>query len=268
MTWLVDCLQREPRLGLRWRAVEALQYMTGLGIELDAAAWRGAVNALAPDWTPAQNKAAIPRERVTSISLQELAAFEPRSDRWVLVTHLAPRFVEEVQSRPTTRRERVLAQRQRATQSPKVTDGDLIAALSEISKRLASDALSNVVVAGAQVERLGRLLAPHSPARVEQVQLFLDEQPPTEAGDLYGALMAALDTEGVDRILLITRDGPCTGRHVDLELIVDLMLRHDRFRHVAIDVVSVDVASPPIRRLAAESRGRLLRIDAVAARPR
>lgn len=268
LTWLVDCLQREPRLGLRWRVVEELQYVTGLGLELDATAWRDTVNALPVDWTAAQNRAAVPRDREVPLSLEELAALEPRSDRWVLVTHLAPVVSEESMSKPTTRRERILAQRRRNTPIPTVTDGDVLAALSKIMRRLTSDALSDAVVAGAEVQRLGRALVRHSPARVEEMQVFLDEQPRPEAGDLYGALMAALDTDGVDRVLLVTRGGPRTGRHVDLELIVDLVLRHDRYRHVAIDVVCVDATPPPLRRLAAESRGRVLRIEAGATRSR
>jgi HEAT repeat protein len=268
VTWLVDCLEREVRLGLRWRAVEALQNVTGLRFELDAPAWRGAVNALALDWTSAEARVAVPRGRESSLSLEELAALEPRSDRWVLVTHFAPRIVEEAVLQPTTRSERILAQRQRATPTPTVTDGDLRSALAALSSRLASDVQSDIVVAGTRVARLGRALAPHTPARVEQARTFLDEESSSAAGDLYGALMAALDTEGVDRILLVTRGGACTGQHVDLELIVGLLLRHDRFRHVAIDVVFVDVVLQPLRRLAAESRGRVLQIELAGRRSR
>lgn len=272
LTWLVDGMEREPRLGLRWRAVEALQYLTALPIELDPAGWRSAVNALPLDWNASQNRNAVPRGSVTDVSLTELATCEPRSDRWVLVTHLASVLEEDAdQPRPSTRRERILAERRRSHPAREVTDGELHAALAEILARVASDALSDVIVAGPRVARLGRAPAAHSPARVEQAQHLVDDRSSSEAGDLHGALLAALDTDGVDRVMLVTRGGARTGRHVELELIVDLVVRHARFRPVAIDVVLVDTqlaAEVLLRRLAAETRGRVLKVVASKPSPR
>lgn len=262
LMWLVDVARSDPRLGLRWRAVEALEYLTSAGLGLDADAWAEHVAGLPLDWTAASNRNAQPIGTLRHVSVEELAALEPRTDRGAVVVHLAP--AREAPAAPwrVTRRDRV---RPRAV-APPVEDEDVLDAVHAVLGRFEAGAKVDVFRANARHDRRGRALVPVEAEDHPAFGDFLAAHLPCPEGDVLGATLAAVRDPEVDRVLLVTRGGPRTGQRVVLDLVVDEVLAACRVRAVAVDVVLIAPApdaAAALLRLAAATGGRALQVGGV-----
>ncbi|MEZ6014818.1 MAG: hypothetical protein R3F49_06880 [Planctomycetota bacterium] len=264
LVWAVDVLEREVRAGLAWRAVEALRYLTGQDLGRDAAAWRESIDALPLDWTAAQVRGVTAWGTPVDASVADLTKFDPRSDRLGVVVHLAaPPPAKDERPKPNTRRERVIAARGGGTARSTITTDDVLDALRASFRLAPAAAQVHPIGAGVTAARLSDEPSSLSALDLDAMFALFEATDTAPEGDLYAALGAALAVRDVDRILLVTRGGPCGGEHAELELIVDLVLQHAKFRHLVFDVVLVDPPEPSVaqlKRLAEATRGRCLRV--------
>ena len=271
VTWLVDFIEREERLGLAWRAVETLRYRTGQTFGLDLEAWRAHVMALPMDWTSTGVIPAEPRGTAQRITVDELAALAPRSDRLALVVHLAAgQSIEDpapVASAVRNRRVGASAERRGARSQLPVSDALLSQTLAQLLEHLCRGAEFDILRTVPELTRLHGTLAPHRLEALPGLVAFATaELRPSRLdlrGDLHGALQSALLEPEVDRVLVLARSGATRGAREDLELIVDEALATQRFRGIVVDVALIDpnpAYAEALGRLARETKGRLLHV--------
>lgn len=85
------------------------------------------------------------------------------------------------------------------------------------------------------------------PRAVRRALAFFTSLRATGRGNYYGAVQLALEDPDVDTVVVLSDGVPTGGHRWNLELMVDLLLEQDRFRHVSFDSVLVD-ARPGTRR--------------------
>ncbi len=272
VTWLVDFIQREERLGLAWRAVETLRYRTGQTFGLDVEAWRAHVMALPMEWTSSGVLLVEPRGAAQRITVDELAALEPRSDRLALVVHLGVgQSVEDpapVASAVRNRRVGAAAERRGSGSPLPVSDALLSQALAQLLEHVCRGAEFDILKTVPELTRLHGTLAPHQLEALPDLVAFATAELRSSRsdlrGDLHGALQAALLEPEVDRVLVLARSGGTEGAREDLELIVDEALATQRFRGIVVDVALIDPSpayAEALGRLARETKGRLLHVS-------
>lgn len=87
---------------------------------------------------------------------------------------------------------------------------------------------------------------------------LLDQQP-LGGTNLYDALAAALDTDGVDTVFLLSDGAPGLGRYVATDDILRAVRRTNQTRRIALHAVSIGRDSDLMQRLAAENGGQYVR---------
>ena len=105
------------------------------------------------------------------------------------------------------------------------------------------------------------------PARereVREARRFFERCRERGKGNVVGAIELALAEPGLETLVILTDGVPTGGEHWDMGLLIELLLRDNRFRGTVFEVVLVDSPRHMLRhweRLAAESGGRCLEVE-------
>lgn len=212
--------ERESRLA--YTIVGDLQELTGQKIGRDAKAWERWFAALPADWEPAESRSRPdPAERTVV-----LAGLPVLSDRVAFLVDFSG-SVWEVQADGSSGKEHAARALRRALES------------------LDDEARFNVVPYTDAPIPWKKELERATRANVKKALDFFEDCSAHGKGDLWTALLFALEDEDVDTIVVLTDGAPSGGIHWNLGLIAELFAHENRYRSVVLDAVLVR-ASPDI----------------------
>jgi HEAT repeat protein len=238
---LLERLESEERFRLQVACVEHLQSLSGRKHRLDPRPWRLWISGLAEDWTVADRVA--PTFDVGGTA--SLAGLSILSDRVCFLIDFSGSLWYEREGRPP-RKLRV--------------DELLRAALPRLK-------------AGSRFNVIPYTKLPH-PWREELVlaseknvrAALADFEACTEkgSGNVFDAVLLALEDPATDRIVILTDGAPTGGARWKLDLMMPLLQQAARFDRVTYDAIVVD-ARPGLRRrwfaLAAATGGRAVSVE-------
>ena len=238
---LVDVLERETTLRLRWRVVELLQGVSGRKHRLDVRPWRDWADELPRDWSGAERAVEVDHGPVTAA----LAGLPILSERIVFLIDLSGSIWMKGDD-GRTRKELV--------------DEELRIALEALGPE---QHFNLIPYTGAPIPWKKGLTAA-TRADVKKALKWFRGRKDQGVGDLWGALTLAMADPEVDTIVALGDGAPSGGERWNLRLMKDLFLERNRFRRIALDAVLTD--PPPSivrywREMTAESGGRLLEIS-------
>lgn len=238
---LCDRLAPEPRLRLRWRAVELLQDLSGMKYRLDPRPWALWISKLPDDWRPVRGGATTESGSGTVA----FAGLPILSDRVAFLVDFSGSLWHEREAGGT--RKEVVDQR-----------------LREVLPSLPEGTRFNVVPYTADPHPWMDRLVDVSEPNVRAALRFFDRCDEHGKGNFYDAALLALQDPEVDTIVVLTDGVPTGGHRWKLELMMPLLVHETRFRRVAFDSIVVD-APPRVRRhwswLAAQTGGRSIAIE-------
>jgi HEAT repeat protein len=241
---LVERLEREPRLGLRLRLVDALQAATGLKHRLDARPWRHVVERLPADWQPAGASAATADPQAGASAARSPLRIPIHSDRIAFLFDFSGSMWTAL---PDGR-----------------TPKEIVSArLRDALQTLTGETRFNLVPYSYDPLPWRAQLCPADAARVREALGFFDGCTARGKGNVYDAARLALADPEVDRIVILTDGVPTGGTFSDLDLVVELLCEHGRLRGVAFDAVLVDAPHACVSRwarLARTTGGRVIEV--------
>ncbi len=213
---LVDALEIETELRLRWLIVGHLQRLSGLKHRLDHRPWKGWVKGLEDGWTPEEAEP----DREAATGTVSFAGLPILSERIAFLIDLSGSMWEEVEE-GRTRKQQV--------------DGELRAAL----ERLAPEAELNLIPYTDRPIPWKKELVPAKPASVAQALKFFEGRKESGVGDLWEAVLLALSDPRSDTLIVLHDGSPTGGIGWNVDLFAALFAERNRFRAVALDVVLV-----------------------------
>jgi hypothetical protein len=238
---LVGRLTEEERSALRWRALGALQRLTGYRHRLDPRPWRELLATLPEDWTPVAGAPAVEAGN-QSIAFAGLPLLSDHVAFLVDFSGSLWRELEDGRSRK------------------QVVD----LALRKALESLPPSTRFNVIPFTRQPHPWSEGLVEASRSRVRKAIADFDECHERGPGNFFEAALLALADPELDTVVVLTDGVPTGGRRASLELIVELLVLECRYRRVAFDSILVD-APPFVARawsaLAERTGGRSIRLQ-------
>lgn len=252
---LVERLDVEPRSGLVWRTVAILQAGTGRLYRTDPRPWRDYLSGLQEDWSPAppaaapDAKAAAAGERGGRRALGEktvaLAGLPLLSDRvCVLVDFSGSLWYERPDGRT---RKQLIDERMRA-----------------LLRSLPEECRFNIIPYTAEPHPWRAALVAAKPPMLKQAIRDFESCRRRGQGNVFDAILLALEDPAVDTLLVLTDGAPTGGHRWNLDLMIDLLVEECRYRSVVIDSILVDAAKglqERWKRLAHATGGRSIAIE-------
>jgi len=136
--------------------------------------------------------------------------------------------------------------------------------LREALPRLSAETELNLIPYTGEPHPWKSALVPAKKRNIEEALEDFEKTTVRGQGNVFDAVLLALQDPKTDRLIVFTDGAPTGGDHWKLELIVPLLVQATRFRGVAIDSIVVD-APPRLRkhwaRLAELTRGRTIGIE-------
>jgi hypothetical protein len=229
MLALIDRLEREERTRLRWEILGFLRERSGEDHGFDLSAWRAWAQNLRGEWSTGDAKPPVGPLGDTRVALAGLTVV---SDRVAFLVDMSGSMWDTVAT-GQTRKEVVDGMLRKCLESlPREAEFNLFPYTRDPfpwEKKLVRASAENVARAAGWFERCHQ----------------------RGAGDVYDAVLAALADPDVDTLVILTDGKPTGGRHVDMDLMIELLVERNRFRQVAFDSILVE-APRPFRRLWAE----------------
>ncbi len=215
---LVDRLAREEETRLGWRIVATLQELTGRKYRGDPRPWKLFADGLAPDWRPA------PEGRPSELG-------EDRSRAFAGLTILSQRVAFLIDLSGSIWKERADGKTRK-----EVIDGKLRLALES----LPSDTLFNVIPFTGTPHPWKDALVPATKSNVRRAIRYFEGCRAQGSGNVYDAILLALEDPAVDTVVILTDGAPTGGRRHRLELMIPLLAERNATRMVAMDSILVD----------------------------
>lgn len=238
---LLERLEHEPRFRLQVACVEHLQSLSGRKHKLDPRPWRLWISGLPADWTVADRVA--PTGDVGGTA--SLAGLPILSDRVAFLIDFSGSLWFEREGRPP-RKIRV--------------DELMRAALP----RLREGSLFNVIPYTRVPHPWREALVPASEKNVRTALADFEACTENGSGNVFDAVLLALQDPATDRIVILTDGAPTGGARWKLDLMMPLLLQAARFDRVTYDAIVVD-AKPGLRKrwfaLAQATGGRAIAVD-------
>ncbi len=229
---LIERIKAEPRVAIRTKVIEALQYFTGHRGGDDYKAWREYAEALSPNWTSADTKNAITAGGNVRGEFDKFEQIAPTSDRIAVLVDISWSYWE-----PTARR----------TAMPRVVSP----AIGRLLRRIEQTGSFLLIPFAETPIPFSKRPIPASGANVQRAMDYLVKEMPKESirdGDcnLGAALDYALKFKELDRIVVITASSEYTGEHADVELLARVYGERTRFRPAIFDFVFLNVEGAPV----------------------
>ncbi len=238
---LVEWLESERELRGRWRAVELLRELSGLGHRLDPRPWKAWAASLADGPVPEPRKS----ERADDERSVSFAGLPIRSERVTFLIDLSGSIWQKRED-GRTRKE--------------VVDEELRKALESLP---AATRFNVIPYTSTPVPWQKSLVAADKKNVAKALEWFVARKD-TGTGDVWGALMVALADPEVDTLVVLSDGAPSGGRRWNLGLMRELFREHNRFRRVELDAVLADASGRLAReweQMCAESGGRTIAIE-------
>jgi HEAT repeat protein len=229
---LVERLGQELEERMVLRLVEELQRLSGLKHRRDPRPWSAWLATLPEDWKAAPKPAREEPEAAEEAGARTSAAFAGLpivSARVAILIDLSG-SIWSVRPDGRTRKQ--------------VVDGRLREALGS----LPSDTRFNLIPYTGEPIPWKERLVNATPAHVKAAASWFEGRRDSGSGNLWDAVLLALEDPEVDTLLVLFDGAPTGGTRHRLELIAPLFLERNWTRRVALDLVLVD-ASKKLRRL-------------------
>jgi hypothetical protein len=241
---LVDMLEREKNSRLRDHMDAELERLSGISGGGKPAFWREWVDHLGPDWKPATHDAK-PREAKGDTYVAALAGMPIVSDRIAILVDFSG---STWQKRP----------------DGKTRKDQLDVELEKTLKALPPDTMFNVIPYTDVPIPWEKTLQPATGANVAKALKFFTGCKASGKGNFWDAAQLALESPDVDTILVLTDGAPTGGHRWNVDLMHELYVERNRFRHVALDAVIVDAKKgmqERWRKFCEATGGRMLAVD-------
>jgi HEAT repeat protein len=219
---LVDRLEQETSLRLRWRIVGELQRLSGSDLELNVPYWRKWVEGLDDAWAPATGERKPPRE----VKEQGTAVFlglPVLSERVAVLVDFSGSLWQK-RADGKTRKE--------------VVDVEL----EKLLKQLPPATKLNLIPYTNEPIPWEKALVPATPANVARGLEFFGKCKATGKGNVWDALELAAKDPEVDTLIVLTDGAPTGGHRWNLELMEPLLAERLRFRKITVDAILVDAS--------------------------
>jgi HEAT repeat protein len=240
---LVGRIEEEQRLRLRWRALAALQRLTGMKYRFDPRPWRLWVQGQSEGWRPQRARPAVASPGDTKAA--GLAELRVQSDRVCFLFDFSGSMWTRLDDGRTPKQ---------------VVDAELRVAL----ERLPQDTEFNVVPYTYDPHPWQDSVRPAEKKNVRAALDYFERCREVGKGNFWDAALVALADPRVDTVLVLTDGVPTGGTHCDMELIVPLFAHANRYRKVTVDALLVDAPRGALRRwgqLCERSGGRAAEVE-------
>lgn len=246
LTALNERLASEPREALRGRVLDALRRLTGMKHRADPRAWRHTIERLPSDWVgPILSPASREEAERKQGSVAEISMLPPGSDRLGILVDFSGSLWNE---------------RADGTCRKDLLDPEMHTLLGKLDP----EGLFYLVPFTSEPHPSTDAPVRASPRNVRTAQRFFARATMRGKGNLYDALMLALEHDELDRLIVLTDGAPTGGHRWNVDLMIELVRERIRFRPVVIDFVLIDTPNRLIRRwrgLAESTGGRVLTVD-------
>ncbi|MEZ6015800.1 MAG: hypothetical protein R3F49_11840 [Planctomycetota bacterium] len=246
---LVGRLEREDSVRVRAALLAGLRGLSGLRHGADPRPWREWLEALPADWHGAADSASAPGKGDAALDAGDgrsttFVGHAVRSDRVAFLIDMSGSMWTEANG--ATRKQRV--------------EHELAKAL----RALPSTARFNIIPYADLPAPFEKGLIEASAANVERAIKAFERSTQRGKGDVWGAIVSALDDPEVDTLVILTDGAPSGGERWNVELMAHLYARENRLRYVAVDVVLFGAKKNLVklwRALAEASGGRATEVE-------
>ena len=243
MVLLAAMLQDEQRPRLKWTIVRHLRELSGLKHGAQSKAWFEWASSLADDWRPGPKSPG--EEAEDEAGTTSFVGLNVLSDRVIFLVDCSGSLWHEGEQGKTRK------------------------AAADIELRRALEGLSQMVqfnlIPYADEPRPWKSeLVPASAKNVEKALHWFEALTLTGKGNLWDALMLALEDPQVDNLVVLTDGSPSGGQRWNLELMSSLFAERNRFRRVVLDALLVDCKPylvPMWKALCGEAGGRVVEVE-------
>lgn len=238
---LCDRLEVEQRVRLRWRGVELLRDLSGMGYGLDVRSWRHWLERL--DGDPIRGGGRV--SEVAGPRTTTLVGLPILSDRVCFLIDFSGSLWYEREGGRT---------RKQAVEE----------CLRETLPALDEGTRFNLIPYTGRPHPWSNELVSATPRNVRRALDWFEDCRESGTGDFFQAALLALEDPQVDTVVVLTDGAPTGGRRWKLELLVPALVEANRYRGVAFDSIVVD-APPRLvehwRTLARETAGRCVAVE-------
>ena len=238
---LVARLDGEPRLRMRWTAVETLQGLSGMGYRLDPRPWRRWLEGLPDDWTPAGGAPAAEAKNERGEASVSFAGLPLRSDRLAFLMDFSGSIWIE--------------------KDGKVPKDQIGVELERALDRLTPETAFNLIPYTRDPLPWREELVSAKPKEVAAAKAYFADCKARGAGNVYDAIQTALADPEVDTIVILSDGKPSGGERWNIHLMIPALVEQARYRPVAFDSIIVgepDWIAKHWERLAEATGGRLV----------
>ncbi|MFT7485672.1 MAG: HEAT repeat protein [Candidatus Paceibacteria bacterium] len=238
---LAERLELEDRYRLRVACVEELQQLSGRKHKLNPVHWQRWIESLPEDWmasTHAENLAEVG-------GTVSFAGLPVLSDRVCFLIDFSGSLWYEREGRPARK-------------------GKVDELVRASLPRLSAETEFNLIPYTGEPHPWRESLVEATPRNVRAAISDFEENTVRGSGNVFDAVLLALEDEATDRIVILTDGAPTGGARWKLDLMVPLLQQATRFNGVAIDAIVID-ARPGLQkhwfRLAQSTGGRGVALD-------
>lgn len=218
---LVERLEQEKSLRLRWRIVDQLQKLSGSDLELEVPFWKKWVEGLDDSWEP---KTGEPRKREAKKPAEGTAVF-------MGLPVLSERVAILVDFSGSTWEKR---------ENGKTRKETLDEELTKLLKQLTPATKFNLVPYTKDPIPWQKTLMPATPDNVAKALDFFTKCKESGKGNVWDAIELAAGDPEVDTMVVLTDGAPTGGHRWNLELMESLLAERLRFKKIAVDAILVD----------------------------
>jgi len=237
---LVERVDVEANLRTQWLLVGRLQSLSGMGHRINSGAWQNWLANLPEDWRPGDGGAS---ELGDDRTQAEFAGLRLLSRQLAFLIDLSGSIWNEKNGK-----------------LPKDVAGEhLDAALDQLTE----DTLFNVIPYTNTPHPWEDELVRAKRKQVEDAKQEFADCRERGAGNVFDAIVLALEDTRTDNLVILTDGAPSGGTRWNLNLLVPELLERNRYRSVVYDTLVVGDSSLKRHwdRLAEETGGRCVRID-------
>ncbi|MBL8859070.1 MAG: hypothetical protein JNL28_11225 [Planctomycetes bacterium] len=218
VTALIERLGVEPRARLKGEILVFLRDSSGQDHGLDLEAWRAWADTLKGPWSTGGTERSTPFGGDTHV---KLAGFELVSDRVTFLIDLSGSMWDTEEGGQTRKQ---------------LVDVKLRACLEALPATAEFNLIPYTRVAIPWEKRLVRA----SKDNVARAARWFESRNDRGPGNVYDAILLALEDPEVDTLVILTDGVPTGGRRWNLELMVELLVERNRYLQVAFDSILVD----------------------------
>ncbi|MHC4837518.1 MAG: VWA domain-containing protein [Planctomycetota bacterium] len=239
---LIAHLDQEPRLRLRMEMGETLFQLTGQNSYWDSDTWRTWWSRMGDEFEMPATRPRPPKNTGGDTVVGAFFGVSLDSDQVIFVIDKSGSMREmgnppKGESRSRNRLEEAIDEVLTATAG------------------LEGDAQVNVIMFSSGTYAWKRSLTQLNERNRSSLETYLRKQRPDGGTMLFDALAEALETEGVDKVLLLSDGDPSEGSFIAEEDILREVRRINAVKRIAIDTISLGGESRLLRRLAEENEG-------------